>query len=261
MNNNDKQVATVYTTNDYDKFSFLDANRVTDHVNALALSFKNRFVPNAIICNEKLQIIDGQNRFLASKKLGLPVYYYIINGLDIYDVAALNSYGKNWSNRNFAQMWASLGKDSYRVLLQFSEKYNELSFQTVMMLLSNSVAMQAAAVGTDSYVTKGGKTIGKNKFKAGEFTVKDLDFAYKVADAIMEYKEFVSPGQQIYKQFIFASAMMQIMRNNPFDNKEMVRRARMYPQLFKRCVDAKSYIFMLEDLWNHRRRHPIRFQF
>ena len=82
MNNNDKQVATVYTTNDYDKFSFLDANRVTDHVNALALSFKNRFVPNAIICNEKLQIIDGQNRFLASKQLGLPVYYYIINGLD-----------------------------------------------------------------------------------------------------------------------------------------------------------------------------------
>lgn len=255
-----KIISQVFTTTDYDQFKFIDNNRQADHVKALTVSFKERYVPNAILCNEKMEIIDGQNRFLAAKELGLPIYYYCIQGLGIYDVASLNSYGKNWNNRDFARMWAGLGKKAYITIVKFAEEFNELSFQTVLMLLSNSVAYQSQSIGSDSYVERNGFN-QKNKFKLGLFEIKDIDFAYYVARCIMAYKPFVRPGVQIYKQNTFAVAMMQLLRNKNFDNAEMVRRAGFYPDMFFRCVNAKSYIEMLEGLWNFRRRNKVRFDY
>lgn len=73
----DEAIAVVYKTYDYDKFTMLDENRQPDHVKSLIVSFANRIVPNAILCNEKYEIIDGQNRFLALKEIGKPILYYL----------------------------------------------------------------------------------------------------------------------------------------------------------------------------------------
>ena len=63
----DVPVATVYKTYNYDQFKFLSENRVPDHIKALVLSFKNRMVPNAILCNEKA-VLEERAQALSVKK-------------------------------------------------------------------------------------------------------------------------------------------------------------------------------------------------
>jgi hypothetical protein len=262
MNNNDEPIAMVYKTYDYGKFKFIAQNREPDHVRALIQSFKERLVPNAILCNDKYEIIDGQNRFLALKELGEPIIYYCITGLGIYDVASLNSYGKNWSPIDFIKMWADLGKQQYIDILSFAESYNELNLTSILIILSDSVAAQQSAVGTDAFVARDGRSkAARNKLKLGEFMIKDIDHAHYVARSIMQYKPFAKPGKQIHKQTAFVSAMVKLLRNNNFDNNEMVRKAGMFPSLFYRCVNANEYIHMLEELWNYKRRAKVRFDY
>lgn len=71
----------IYETNEYGLFKNLSGNRFVDHSGKIAESMKERGLLLApIIVNEKKEIIDGQNRFEACKKLNLPVYYVIAEG-------------------------------------------------------------------------------------------------------------------------------------------------------------------------------------
>lgn len=91
----DKEIAKVYETYDYDKFHIMEkGNRDIDHDKKIALSMKEDFLFSPILVNEKMEIIDGQNRFFASKALGKPIYYIIKNGYGIREVRILNSNAK-----------------------------------------------------------------------------------------------------------------------------------------------------------------------
>ena len=66
----DKQIASVYETYDYDKFHNKEkGNREIDHYKKIATQMNEQFLFTVIIVNEKFEIIDGQNRFLASREL------------------------------------------------------------------------------------------------------------------------------------------------------------------------------------------------
>ena len=254
--NSCKPIGMVYETTDYDLFSFIEYNRKTDHVQALVESFREKDVPNAILCNEKLQIIDGQNRFLARKKLGLPILFYCIDGLDIYDVAFLNSYGKNWGMKDFVDMWASLGKEEYVKIKKFCELYPDFPLKSSIFLLRGMLSTTIGGHNSDQYL-EGEKKSSSNKayLKHGEFKVVDWDKAVYMANCIMEYKPFCSPGTSIYKHEAFISAMIVLIRNNAFDNAEMVRRAGLYRDLFYKCQSKENYIKMLNNLWNYKRKN------
>lgn len=86
----DTVVNIVYETTDYDKFVIVDGNRIIDHVEHIKQSMKEHYVPNAILVNEKFEILDGQNRFKAQKELGKPVRYIVEEGLGIVDARAMN---------------------------------------------------------------------------------------------------------------------------------------------------------------------------
>ena len=255
-----KPISMVYETTDYDLFSFMNHNRETDHVNALIASFRERDVPNAILCNHKLQIVDGQNRFLARKKLGLPILFYCIDDLDIYDVAFLNSYGKNWGTADYVKMWASLGKDDYKKIIEFRNLYPDFSLTSSIQMLQGSLTTLSVGY----YSDKNGQSKSKNSpnIKRGTFKIVNWDNAVYIANCAMEYKPFANAGTQIYKQDAFIAALIVLLRNKCFDNAEMVRRASMYRDLFYKCSTKDNYIKMLNELYNyHRKREKVAFTY
>lgn len=263
--NNDEPIAMVFKTFDYDKFKLISENREPDHVKALINSFESRLVPNAILCNEKYEIIDGQNRFLALKELGQPILYYCIDGLDIYDVASLNSYGKNWSNDDYVRMWAALGKDEYKRILDFCKEFPDFTLANALTILSNGKQRKYVnKVSFDCSVKGESRPKSANKtsdLKLGNYTIEDIEHSRYVARCILEYKAFSSPGKQIYIQAAFISAMVMLLRGKTFDNNEMVKKVTMFPSLFHRCINSKEYIFMLEEIWNYRRQKKVRFEY
>lgn len=250
-----KPVALVYETTDYSLFSFIEHNRKTDHVNALIASFRERDVPNAILCNDKMEIIDGQNRFLARKELGLPILFYCIDNLDIYDVAFLNSYGKNWGARDYVDMWASLGKEEYIKIKKFCKLYPDFSLTSCIYLLNGSLSKMLGGQGSDEYISSGKRLSGNRAhLKYGTFKIDNWEKAVFYANCIMEYKPFESPGISIYKHDAFISAMLVLLRANNFENHEMVKKVAANRGYFYKCQTKEQYIKMLQELWNYNRR-------
>ena len=81
-------VKRIEETVDYDKFSLIEGNRPFNKGLLLTLEESiveegNYLADNPIIVNERLEIIDGQHRWNIAKKLHLPLYYIISNGLGL----------------------------------------------------------------------------------------------------------------------------------------------------------------------------------
>ena len=79
-------------SNHYQRFSYFSSNRNLDenHVKRLMYSIELNGLLEEITINEKWQIIDGQHRFEALKRLSLPVYAKIKSGASEDDIMAIN---------------------------------------------------------------------------------------------------------------------------------------------------------------------------
>ena len=87
----DKIIGNILQTSEYEKFKVLGGNRRIDHSHKVAESIKNHGQLLApITVNEKFEIIDGQNRFEAFKRLNLPVQYIVSEGYGINECVAMN---------------------------------------------------------------------------------------------------------------------------------------------------------------------------
>lgn len=247
-------IAMVYSTYDYGWFKFIDGNRKTDHVKALIESFQKRDVPNAILCNEYGEIIDGQNRFLARKELGLPILYYCVEGLNIYDVASLNSYGKNWGTKEFIQMWADLGNENYRKIFEFRKIYPDFTLMSSLSIITGSSGRRSHYTFSDKTIEKIKKyETGNSKIADGRFVFSDWVGATFRADCIMAYKPFSEGDYPIYRSENFCGALVRLLRLDSFKNAEMVSRVWQYRNLFYRCTNVLGYIEMFQKLHNHNR--------
>ena len=66
------EVRIIYETRDYKAFSFITGNRNINksHLEKLRKSMMEMLIPIPIVVNEKLQIIDGQHRYMICKEEG-----------------------------------------------------------------------------------------------------------------------------------------------------------------------------------------------
>ena len=122
MANND-----VLKTSDYSIFKTLVGNRDVSEkrVNRIMESISTiGYVSNPIIVNENMEVIDGQGRLEALKRLNHPVEYRIIKGATITQCRIMNSVGEQWKNRNFVKSFADTGAKSYQRLYQLMDMYD-----------------------------------------------------------------------------------------------------------------------------------------
>jgi len=116
----------------YELFNFLTFNRKTDeqHINKLIESMKMfgfigviQVIETAIIEGKKrLYIVDGQHRFMAAMRLGLPIQFQIHkadNKKELAElIAELNSSAKSWGTTQYLKVWSELGIEEYTQLKQ-----------------------------------------------------------------------------------------------------------------------------------------------
>jgi hypothetical protein len=117
-------------TKDYQKFKFLDENRKINESNVKAIMEsikKHGFIRGkSIIVTMDYEIVDGQHRFEALKRLNETIEYEIIGGTRqeaIEKVMALNSHQSNWRINDFIESYA-LTMDCYRKILKFENKFD-----------------------------------------------------------------------------------------------------------------------------------------
>lgn len=164
-------VPQIEVTKDYSAFSFLEANRDVGHKRKIIKSIqKIGLVPAPIICNEKMQVIDGQGRFSACEELGLPVYYIIVPGLGIDHCVSMNVGQTNWKVIDYIKSYAAQGNQNYSRLLRMMERHPSLGYKIVTAAATNAVQ------GTDNDTLTGGRLkIESSKINHAEKLCEWLD--------------------------------------------------------------------------------------
>lgn len=123
----DESVAyNVYTTKDYSIFKRLTGNRdiPESRINKIIDSIqKIGWIRNPIVVNERMEVIDGQGRLTALKRLKMPVEYVIAPGASTKECVYMNMNMVNWKLPDFVKSYAEQGNENYQRLLALMDKY------------------------------------------------------------------------------------------------------------------------------------------
>ena len=172
------KISNVYRTSNYSLFKRLHANRdvTTSRVNKIINSIKQvGYIQSPIIVNEKIEIIDGQGRYEALKRLGMPVDYIIVKGIGIKECRAMNIYQSNWGALDYIKSYAEDGDTNYIYLNNLYKKYKPLG----LTVINNAVTGTA---GCDNPAIK------NRMFKC---STEDYERAIRLLDFEMEFLQIV----------------------------------------------------------------------
>jgi hypothetical protein len=162
------------TTVNYEMFKFKDSNRVVNDglVKRLIKSINEigYIQSRALLVDENLTIIDGQHRFEACKRLGLPIYY------DISDVdfdkamLALNMNQMIWRLQDYIHSHANKNKECYKFLKDLEDEYH--------LGTSNNIIIASGGTTTKALSIRDGKEfeINQNYKKVIEFIFQCKDY-------------------------------------------------------------------------------------
>lgn len=240
----------VFFTTEYTKFKSLIGNRDLDqlHLKRLVESFREQYLFSPIIVNDKFQIIDGQHRFEAAKELSLPVYYIVAPGYGIKEVQILNTNSSNWDFYDYLKMYTDKKLTPYVQMQEFMDAFPDFGIKAAIRILTDN--------GKDDddinkYVLK------PKDFQKGRMDVPNLNLAYKNAKKILKYK----PVFKHYSSAKFVSTMITLFKNKNFDNDELVAKLTKNPNQLIPCTTITAYKFLIEDIYNLRRREKVNLRY
>jgi ParB-like nuclease domain. len=229
-----------YSTTDYGQFSFLMENRQTgrSHINRLKDAIQRNpeiLEVQPILVNEKLEIIDGQHRFVAASELGVPVHYTVVKGIGIDTARDMNVMQRKWGIEDYAYSYAKAGNVHYKAFNTYIRENPGISKTIVMVVLGGGE----------------GENMSSN-FKAGKFIIKreqeDAEWVFKQLNLI---REITSGEIPLSKSFV--SALAQCLNKEEFDFEEFMLNLRRKPDAFHRVSTVRDALRMIEDIYNFKK--------
>ena len=230
----------VHTTTDYFLFKSIDGNRNKNllHINRLKKSMFENYLFTVIIVNENYEIIDGQHRFEVIQELKLPLNYIVCKGYGLNEVHILNQNSKTWNSDDYLTGYVNLGYIDYIKYLEFKEIYGFGHTECMSILSGNA---------------KGKIEI----FYTGNFKIKNYFESVKIADRIT----IISKYYDGYKRRAFIFAMLQLFKNKNFEFTEFLEKLKLQPMALVNCTDITTYVTLIEDIYNYRRREKVNLRF
>lgn len=232
----------IQSTTNYSKFKFMEGNRVVneERVKKLmkAMKRKNLLPQFPIVCQKNstgLYVMDGQTRYTAAQRLGLPVHWIETKNLEIADVSASNSVQKGWLVKDFVHSFAMQGNDHYIKLRDFVHEHR-LPFTTAANILAGDLV--------DSAGTQAGK------ISLGTFKVTDLPFANRVAAAVKACLNYFKDA----KARGFVMAISRLLKVPGFSITRLIQKLEHQGTRLVRCATWIQYVELIEEIYNYKCR-------
>lgn len=237
----DKDTYKIMSTYRYDDFRFVEGNRDIDHADRIKESMmKSGLLIQPVLCNEKMEIIEGQNRYTACRELGLPVYYVIQDGIGLDEVKSLNSASKNWTTKNYVHSYAAGDKQlDYIFIEQLMRAYPWATNRVLGFAVHEFI----------------GGTYGT--MKSGTFKCSELEYnrAVSVLDYVNQFRENVN-GIGGRKEF-YIMALMFCFFCEEVDNEYLYAKFNKYYKSLSPISDIKSAVLQIESkVYNYQMRSP-----
>lgn len=145
----------VQRTTDYSIFNFMLGNRKVSEIRIRKIKKSietNGYIFSPITCNEKMEIVDGQGRVEALKRLALPVDYIVHPGLTVKDCTVMNQYQTKWATEDYVESYAQLGNKNYENLQKLLEEFRHLPLRVCVTACTDYVGMDTKSLPDGTFV-------------------------------------------------------------------------------------------------------------
>ena len=228
----DDKVTEIRKTNNYDKFKNIIGNRDLrgTNYNRLIQSIQKKQLIIPILVNSEFEIIDGQHRFEVCRTLGLPVYYYIIDGYGIDEVKRANLVGCNWVIDDYLKLNTEIGKKEYIEFKSIKDTYNLTSSQ-LLDIFANFQGVSLKEI--------------RMLFEDGSF---ELDGVNKVLEFLKKLEDFNEFEE--YNSYSFTKAFLKLNNLSEYDHSIMKKRIKKHPYKLGKRASYRDYLTLLVELYN-----------
>lgn len=244
-----------FTTTKYDDFVLILGNRPINepHVRKLMKDYEQdgEFIDeihvNPTKVNGKWAVVDGQHRFTACRRMGVPVNVIIKRkDVELDEIQRINKLRKNWNLEDLIRSYAALGNEDYQRLLAVWEDLN---------------AEYGIAPITVAYIAQGNLTNtqrkdSKNNVKEGnwKFVVPETE----VRRVIRECAKFREVDDRCMTA-IFITCIHRLLDTDPlFSVDRLLRQAQTFPWKFIRASRKVDMLRMIDELYNFRKKEDNR---
>lgn len=229
----------IEKTKDYDIFKFALFNRRIEaaHLEKLIASIKDRNLLHLrpILVNENMEVIDGQNRLMAAKRLDLEIYYEVRKDIKDSDVILLN-VSKTWKSQDYLNYYLQKQHPEYIKLKDFIVK-NDITINIALILLS------------------GNKRSVRETFRQGKYIHDDELYGDEVFDICRQTLAYVTKmcGHNTYlKSNKFWNCLVILVTHAEFDAKRWFSNLGKLISKMGPRVSRKDYLNMLMYVYNWR---------
>jgi hypothetical protein len=216
----------VFQSDEYKKFNMIQGNRSLDmnKIKKILADIErgtNLLAYCPILCVEKgqkLEIVDGQHRYMVARKIKSPVFYIIGTSLSLYDIARMNSNTEKWKAKDFINCYKELGNDNYVKLEKLLTDFPGLPVTTAIALLATG---KIAVGGSEP-----------DKFQRGEFVASEQKQALHICKKVSAF-DFNAKYSRPFMQAVF-----KVIEAEVFNIDELIKK-----------VNASSEMLQLQDHW------------
>jgi len=237
---------TINFEKDHSKFTLLGNNRDIDpnHVDSLIGSIRKKGQLMAIVCNERLVVLEGQHRLKACEELKIPIGYVVNTKATSKDIAIMNNSQRPWKNKDYLKHYSHkshYNNTEYRKIEAFINKYS-LPFHTSILLLS----------GVKYTTTARSRNRGSMPaFRNGTFQVVDLQTANTTAERLIKLKSFVPHLVGINR---FCLAFIKISKLNDFNIELAYKQIVKNSNHFDQCNNQEDWYEAMILAYNYKLR-------
>jgi hypothetical protein len=242
-------MAKIEHTADLGKFVRVTENRLVNpiHIAKLVSSIKKHnmlpLVP--IIVNHKWQVIDGQTRLEAAKKLKTEIYYVMSDDVSIDDIMLLNVNVKAWTMNDYLHTYVSRSIPAYLRVAEFMKEWH-FSLSVSVAILANDV---------DQYLH-----VPRIEFKSGQLETRGNDYADEFAKRIHMIKPYTA--QNIWRQREFLMTLKELFYGDmQLTPEQMIVKLEAWGRPIYRMTVRKEYLRQFEDIWNKGRGESRQIRF
>jgi len=241
----------IKETIDYEIFKKHGHNRELVESNVMkimrSIQIKNLLEYRPILVNSKMEIIDGQHRLEAAKRLGIRVFYEVKKDAEMSDIVLLNDNLKTWHREDYLNYYCTEGLEHYKKLNSFMNK-NNVNVTTALVVLGRKTN------GVD----------GNKSFKQGKFifpsaveeieSVKILEFSQQIID-------YINPKLEGNHRYIhgasFRRGLYKFLSIKAVEQSVFMEKIYYRMDLIRPCSRVSDFINIFKMIYNFRNRNPI----
>jgi hypothetical protein len=235
----------VFQTDQYSKFNLIKGNRGIDQnkIKKILADIERGtnllpFVPILVVENKgKLEIVDGQHRFMVARKIKHQVHYVVCTTQSLYDIARMNSNTEKWKAKDFINCYVELGNKNYIKLQKLLTDFPGLTITVAILLLATGKTGH-----NDSVVSS---------FQQGGFIVKFEKETYEVCERAKEFKydrRFTAA---------FLAALVRIIDANLISVLDLTEKVNRSPEELRYQSNHKKYLSNLQEIYNKGKHKQV----